>query len=279
MNFSKMHGCGNDFVVVHEMECVDELARLAPAICNRRRGVGADGVLVVLPSDHADLRMRIFNADGSEAEMCGNGIRCAHRYALKYGLRSGTAMVFETLAGPVGTESAGEQVRVNMGPPVLRGPDIPVALDLERIADHPLEVGGRRLRFTAVSMGNPHAVFHVDELSDELVLGIGPLVERHELFPRRVNAEFIQVLDSGRVRMRVFERGVGETQACGTGACASAVAGILTGRHGSPVIVELSGGELQVAWDGAAGDPVWMTGPAVEAFTGSIQPELLCSRD
>jgi len=270
MEFAKMHGCGNDFVVAHEVGDVEALGRAAPRLCDRRTGIGADGIVIVLPSSTADLRMRIFNADGSEAEMCGNGIRCAYRYARARGLCAAGRAVFQTGAGLVSTESAGERVRVNMGPPVLRAADIPVALSTDRVVDQPIVVGNRQLRFTAVSMGNPHAVFHVDALTDELVLGTGALVERHELFPRRVNAEFVVVESRDRVRMRVFERGVGETLACGTGACAAAVAGILTGRHGSPVAVELPGGQLDIEWGGRDDGPVWMTGPAVEVYTGTV---------
>ena len=270
MTCAKMHGCGNDFILTHHAADVDAVIRATPALCDRRRGIGADGVILLLPSRSADWRMRIFNADGSEAEMCGNGIRCAYRYAVAHGLCAEGRIVFETAAGPIATEAKGELVRVNMGFPVLRARDIPVALDEERVLNYPLRIGGKDFQFTAVSMGNPHAVFHVDALSDELVRGIGALVERHELFPRRVNAEFIQVLDSGSVRMRVFERGVGETLACGTGACAAAVAGILTGRHGSPVSVELPGGQLIIEWGGSQQDPVWMSGPAVAVFETTI---------
>jgi len=273
MQFLKMHGCGNDFVVTHLTEGAgraDALMRAAPAVCDRRRGVGADGLIVLLPSERADLRMRIANADGSEAEMCGNGIRCAFVYARMRGLLKAGRAVFETLAGPIETEAEGDGVRVNMGRPRLAAAQIPVTATGSRVVDREVEAGGRRFRLTAVSMGNPHAVIHADELTDELVLGFGPQIERHPFFPRHVNVEFVKVLSPDRIRMRVFERGVGETQACGTGACAAAVAGVLTGRSGTSVTVELSGGELAIAWDGDPGHAVMMSGPAVCVYEGCM---------
>jgi diaminopimelate epimerase len=270
MRFTKMHGCSNDFVLTHEPVDSNALSAATPRLCNRRTGVGADGVILLQPSQRATLRMRIFNADGSEAEMCGNGIRCAFRYAVAHGLASGQRIEFETGAGIIVTEEADGLVRVDMGKPVLRARDIPVALDFDIVKEYPLDIDGRQLRFTAVSMGNPHAVFHVDELSDALVLQTGRKVECHPLFPRRVNAEFVTVLGRDRVRMRVFERGVGETMACGTGACAVAVAGILTGRHDHAVWVELPGGELHIEWSGSVSDSVFMTGPAVTVFEGEV---------
>ena len=272
MNFAKMHGCGNDFIVSHEVGPaeVPALARRAPALCDRRTGVGADGIVLVLPSPVADLAMRIINADGSEAEMCGNGIRCALRYALSRGLASGSAVTFHTLAGRIRAETQGELVRVDMGAPVLDAPAIPTAQAAGRVLMHELEAGGRSFAVTAVSMGNPHAVIYAEELSDELVLRYGPLLERHPFFPRRANIEFVKVLAEGEVALRVWERGCGETPACGTGACAAAVAGILNGRHGSPVRVRLTGGELRIEWNGDEQQSVFMTGPAAEVYTGRV---------
>lgn len=271
ISFLKMHGCGNDFVVTHVTN--GALERLVPRvsrICDRRTGVGADGVIVVGESRDADLRMRIWNADGSEAEMCGNGIRCAFVYAGLKGLAKSGKLVFETGAGRIVTEESGARVRVNMGAPVLAARKIPVDDDRERVVGAHIEAGGKRFEFTAVSMGNPHAVIHVDTITDELVLGYGPKIETHPYFPRKVNVEFATVLAPDRVRMRVWERGVGETMACGTGACAVAVAGVLGGKHGNAVTVELPGGELSIEWRGTAADPVYMTGPALVAFEGQL---------
>jgi diaminopimelate epimerase len=272
MNFVKMHGCANDFVLTHEVSggAMAALVAQAPALCDRRTGIGADGVILVLPSRTADLRMRIINADGSEAEMCGNGVRCFALYAALKGLYRGNALTVETLAGPVAVERRGEAFRVNMGSPVLDAARIPTTQQGGRVLMHPLEAGGRTFAVTAVSMGNPHAVVYADELSDELVLGIGPLLEKHPFFPRKVNVEFVTVLSPGEIRMRVFERGCGETMACGTGACAAAVAGVLNQRHGNHVTVHLRGGDLEVAWDGEPLHPVYMTGPAQVVFEGSV---------
>ncbi len=274
MDFAKMHGCCNDFVVTHieNPKEAETLQRRVPALCDRRRGVGADGVVVLLPSECADIRMRIFNADGGEAEMCGNGIRCAYRYAVKAGLVAGGRVEFETLAGTIATESAGEQVRVDMGRPTLEPAQIPVAADGDRVVMKRLDVDGERVAVTAVSMGNPHAVVYAEELTDDLVLGLGSRLESHPVFPRRVNVEFVRVDSPAAITMRVFERGVGETLACGTGACAAAVAGVLNGRHGTDVTVHLRGGDLRVTWDGTPSHSVLMTGPAVAVYTGSILP-------
>lgn len=272
MNFTKMHGCGNDFVVTHveRPEQSDALQRHVAALCDRRRGVGADGVIVVLPSESADARMRIFNADGSEAEMCGNGIRCACRYAAKAGLIGSGRAEFETLAGTITTEPDGDLVRVDMGKPILEARLIPVAADGERVVMRQLEVDGDMVEVTAVSMGNPHAVVYAEQLTDELVLGLGSRLESHPFFPKRVNVELVRVDSPAEITMRVFERGVGETLACGTGACAAAVAGVLNGRHRTAVTVHLRGGDLQVAWDGDRSHSVSMSGPAVQVYTGTI---------
>jgi diaminopimelate epimerase len=267
--FVKMHGLGNDFVVVDERggERTD-WPELAPRIAHRRFGVGCDQVLLLRASTTGDLRMDIYNADGSRAEMCGNGVRCAALWARARGLAAGEVLQVETLAGIVSTRFRGDEVEVDMGAPVLDGPRIPV--DAEGpVRGHPLAVGSASVAVTCVSMGNPHAVVFVADAESYPVAEVGPLLETHSFFPRRTNAEFVQVLAPDRLRMRVWERGAGITLACGTGACAAAVAAAWTGRAGRDVTVVLDGGELRVRWDEAT-DRVFLTGPAVEVFTGEM---------
>ena len=270
MRFEKMHGLGNDFIVVddRERQSIDWPA-LARRVCVRHTGVGADGILLIQTSDRADLRMRLFNADGSEAEMCGNGVRCVAQYVAVHGV-AGDRVVWETGAGPVITERLGDDlVTVDMGPPRFAAADIPVRFDgAEEVVDQPLQVGGVTLRVTCVSMGNPHCVTVVDDVDDFPLEEIGPLVERHAVFPERANFEIVQVVSRTRVRQRTFERGVGETNACGTGASAVGVAMQRLGLCDSPVTVELRGGPLHVAW--APGEPVRMTGPAQRVYTGHL---------
>jgi diaminopimelate epimerase len=270
MRFEKMHGLGNDFLVVDDREeqAVDWPA-LARRACERHIGVGADGILLIQPSDRADLRMRLFNADGSEAEMCGNGIRCVAEYVAVHGI-SGDHVVWETGAGAVVTERLGDDlVTVDMGPPRFAPQDIPAAFEgLAEIVDQPLQVGDRTLRVSCVSMGNPHCVVVVDDVDDFPLAEVGPLVERHAVFPQRANFEIVQVLARTRVRQRTFERGVGETNACGTGASAVGVAMQRLGLCDSPVTVELRGGPLHIAW--APGQSVRMTGPAQRVYTGHL---------
>ena len=272
MNFVKMHGCGNDFIVTHEIAdgAVENLRKRAPLLCDRRRGIGADGIILVLPSIGAGLKMRIINADGSEAEMCGNGIRCFAIYVRDKGLNAGGILTVDTLAGKIVTTLRGDTVRVDMGPPVLEASRIPVAGGSGPVIMQPVVADGRRFSVTAVSMGNPHAVIYADELTDDLVHNWGRRLECHPFFPRRVNVEFVKVVSDSEVRMRVFERGVGETHACGTGACATVVAGILNKKHGNAVKVRLIGGDLNVEWSGDPSQPVYMSGPAAVAYEGSI---------
>jgi diaminopimelate epimerase len=270
MRFEKMHGLGNDFLVVddREMQAVD-WPLLARRVCRRHTGVGADGVLLIQASDRADLRMRLFNADGSEAEMCGNGVRCVAEYVGVHGI-SGDHVVWETGAGPIITERLGEEmVTVDMGRPRFAPADIPMdAPGLDEVIDQPLPVGGRTLRVTCLSMGNPHCVTLVDDADAFPLDEVGPLLERHAAFPRRTNFEIVQVLSRTAVRQRTFERGVGETSACGTGAAAVGVAVQRLGLCDSPVTVELRGGPLHIAW--APGEPVRMTGPAQRVYTGHL---------
>src|SRR3990172_8548669 len=258
-----MQGLGNDFILI---DCRDRAissqlsaaGEMSKKLCHRRFGIGADQMLLLEASDSADFKMRIFNADGSEVEMCGNGIRCLAKYIWDRGLSSGSVLSIETRAGIIRPERAGDMVRVDMGEPVLEGRLIPVNLD-GVIKDFPLKIGDKDFTITCVSMGNPHAVIVVEDVAGFDLLKYGPLIETHELFPRRTNVEFIQAVDKGRLRMRVWERGSGETMACGTGASAAAVAANLKGLTGRKVAVALAGGELQIEW--AGDNHVYMTGP------------------
>jgi diaminopimelate epimerase len=278
MKFTKMHGAGNDYVYVDGFtERVDDPAGLAQAVSDRHFGVGGDGLILILPSAVADVRMRIFNADGSEAEMCGNGLRCVAKYAYDHGLVDRLELTIETGAGLLAVamvaNAAGrvERVRVNMGRPRLTRAEIPMSGPPEqRVIDQELTVLDRTLRINCVSMGNPHCVVFVDDVANFPVATYGPAIEHHPLFPRRTNVEFVQVLNPGEVRQRTWERGAGETLACVTGAAAVTVAGLLTGRTGHRLLNHLAGGDLEMAWDGTG--EVIMTGPAVEVFSGDFLP-------
>lgn len=279
MRFTKMHGAGNDYVCV---DCTrqrppprpDELAR---RVSDRHFGIGSDGLILILPSEVADARMRIFNADGSEAEMCGNGIRCLAKYLYEHGLCRRPNLSIQTGAGVLAldlevVDGVVRRVRVDMGEPILQPERVPTSLPGNPnlpgcpVVDAELEVAGRKLRVSCLSMGNPHCVTFVDRLSDQWVLGLGPQIEAHPYFPRRVNAEFVEVLSPGEVRVRVWERGSGETLACGTGASAVCVAGALTGRTKRTLLAHLRGGDLELQW--ADNNHVYLTGPAVEVFAG-----------
>ena len=272
--FRKLHGTANDFVYVDARGGLPaDPALLAPRICDRHRGIGADGLILLLDSSSADCRMRIFNADGSTAEMCGNGIRGFAKYVLDHGLVRADPLRVETDAG-VKTVSVRRDggtvasITVDMGPPEWDGRRIPVDAD-GTILERPLAVNGRSWTVSCVSMGNPHCVVFVDDPGTLALAEIGPAFERHPFFPRRVNTEFIAVESKERLRMRVWERGAGETLACGTGACAAAVVAARTGRTGRHVTVALPGGELEIDWRGD--DHVYMTGDAVEVFAGEIE--------
>jgi diaminopimelate epimerase len=274
MRFTKMHGAGNDYVYVDTFsETVpDDLPELARRISDRRFGVGGDGLILIRPSDRADARMQMFNADGSEAEMCGNGIRCVAKYVYDHGICRREQLRIETGRGvlAVSVEVAGQRVqrvRVDMGVPILDAARIPTTLPGSPVVNAPLTVAGRSLQVTSVSMGNPHCVIFVDEATDELVLGLGPQIETDPHFPARVNVEFVEVLGLGEVRQRTWERGSGETWACGTGASAVCVAGVLTGRTSRRVVNHLRGGDLELHWN-EADQHVQMTGPATEVFSG-----------
>ncbi len=274
MKFTKMHGAGNDYVYV---DCFRERfpadpAELARRIADRHTGVGGDGLILICPSDRADARMRMYNADGSESEMCGNGIRCVAKFLYDQGIAAKERLAIETGAGILTLDleirsGRAERVKVDMGEPVLEAARIPTLLSTPRAIAVPLEIGDRTFEATCVSMGNPHCVLFVPEATDELVLGYGPRIERDPRFPARVNVEFVEVRSRAELVQRAWERGSGETLACGTGASAVCVAGVLTGRSERQVTIRLRGGDLDLAWDEAGGH-VFMTGPAVEVFTG-----------
>lgn len=274
LRFTKMHGIGNDYVYVDLFaERLDaDPSALAVAISDRHCGVGSDGLILIGPSERADARMRMFNADGSEGEMCGNGVRCVAKYIHDHGIAPRDRVTIETGRGVLTLEIEAEggtarRVRVDMGTPILASAAIPTTLPGDPPRDVPVEVAGRELRLTCVSMGNPHAVAYVDDVAAFPVEAVGPLLERHPAFPNRVNAHFVQVIGPGEVRMRTWERGSGITLACGTGACGVCVAGVLTGRTERTILAHLPGGDLELEWP-ADDASVFMTGPAVEVFTG-----------
>ncbi len=270
--FTKMQGLGNDFVMI---DAVRRPVALTEAqvrwLADRHFGVGCDQLLVVEPASRPDVdfRYRIFNADGGEVEQCGNGARCFARFVFDQGLTAKREIRVETKKGIITPRlEADGNVTVDMGVPVLKPADVPFVSDSDAWVQ-PLDVAGSEVAITAVSMGNPHAVQVVADVDRAPVAEQGPLIERHPRFPARVNAGFLQIVDTHRVRLRVFERGAGETLACGTGACAAVVTGILRGLVSSPVAVETRGGELTIAWNGV-GTPVLMTGPAVTVFSGEL---------
>lgn len=273
IEITKMHGCGNDFVVVNATKeaLPDDRKALARALADRHFGVGCDQVLLVEESDRADFRMLIFNNDGSEVEMCGNGIRCLARYVVDKGLTDKKRLDVETLAGIIRPEVVGDLVRVDMGQPRFNTPDW--VWDDEKNVARPFEIGGRTLEVTTVSMGNPHCVIFVEELTDDFVLGLGPQIETDPRFPNRINVEFIKALSRRELNMRVWERGSGETLACGTGASASAVASVLNGLTERTVTVHLTGGDLLLEW--AEDGRVYMSGPAETVFEGTLALDAL----
>lgn len=277
MHFAKYQGLGNDFVFIDASRVqLADVFRAARKLCDRRFGIGADGLILLSASNKADARMRIINSDGSEAEMCGNASRCAPLFWRELGRLQGPRMTLDTLAGLIVTEIVDLEkglVRVDMGAPRLTRAEIPMTgPETERALDVPLQAAGEAWRGTAVSMGNPHFVIFVPDMKQVDLACVGPEIEKHPLFPRKTNVEFVQVLDKNTVRMRVWERGAGITQACGTGSCAAAVAGALTERTGESVRVILDGGELQISW--RHGEHVWMTGPAKKVFEGDFADDL-----
>lgn len=275
MKFTKMQGIGNDYVYVNcFQEKVENPGELAVRVSDRHFGIGSDGLILIKPSEEADFRMEMYNADGSEGAMCGNGIRCVAKYVYDYGLTDQTSLSVETKSGIKYLDLTIEdgkvcQVRVNMGAPELESRKIPVVSDKERVIDQPIEVQGRIYHMTCVSMGNPHAVVYLDDVKNLKIEEIGPEFESHSCFPDRVNTEFVRVVDEHTVEMRVWERGSGETLACGTGACAVAVASILNGYVNGEVTVKLLGGDLKIFWDEKE-NLIYMTGPATVVFDGEI---------
>lgn len=275
MKFTKMEGLGNDYVYVNCFrETVDNPSEVAKKVSDRHFGIGSDGLILIKPSEIADFRMDMYNADGSQAEMCGNGIRCVAKYVYDYGLTDKTSISIETLAGIKYldlqvTDGKVSLITVNMGSPELIPDKIPVISDSKRVVDEPIEVDGTTYKMTCVSMGNPHCIVFVEDTASFPLETVGPLFENHERFPKRVNTEFIQLLDRKTVNMRVWERGSGETLACGTGACASAVACILNGLTEDEITLHLLGGDLIVRWD-QQDNLVYMTGPAQVVFDGEI---------
>ena len=275
MKFTKMQGLGNDYVYVNcFQEKIENPSELSIKVSDRHFGIGADGLILIKPSDVADFEMEMYNADGSQGAMCGNGIRCVAKYVYDYGLTDKTSITVNTKSGIKYLDLTIEngkavQIRVNMGAPILEASRIPVVSSKERVINEPVIVDGKEYHITAVSMGNPHAVTYIDDVKGLEIEKIGPQFENHEIFPDRVNTEFVKVLDSHTVEMRVWERGSGETLACGTGACAVAVAYILNGLTEEEVTVKLLGGDLKIRWDRKE-NLVYMTGPAEVVFDGEF---------
>lgn len=280
MKFTKMHGLGNDYVYVN---CFEEKIENPPAVAryvsDRHFGIGSDGLIMINPSEAADFEMEMYNADGSRGEMCGNGIRCVAKYVYDYGLTDKTNISVETLGGIKYLDLTVEDgkvvlVRVDMGKPELVPEKIPILMEgydetAGQVVDAPIVVEGEEYRMTGVSMGNPHAIVYVDDVQGLDIEKIGPKFENHKRFPQRINTEFARVIDRQTAEMRVWERGSGETLACGTGACAVAVSSILNGYTDNQVVVKLLGGDLKIEWDREA-DRVYMTGPATVVFDGEI---------
>lgn len=281
MKFSKMHGIGNDYIYVNCFEeKIDEPEKISVVLSDRHKGIGSDGLVLIMSSEKADFRMRIFNADGSEAMMCGNATRCIGKYVYDMGLTDKTEITLETNSGIKYLklflkDGKVDLVTVDMGKAILVPRDIPVDSDRESFVSQPLEVGGKEYKVTCVSMGNPHAVIFTDGIDDMELEKIGPLFENHKLFPNRINTEFAEVIDAHTLKMRVWERGSGETFACGTGTCATVVAAVLNGicPKDEEVLVHLRGGDLRIIWknDGT----VLMTGPAEYVFEGNVSDEFI----
>ena len=278
MKFTKMHGAGNDYIYVDcTQSVIDNPSQVAIDLSDRHFGIGSDGLILIKKSDKADFFMEMYNADGSQGQMCGNGIRCVGKFVYDNGLTDKTTVTIDTLAGvkilelKTGADGKVETARVNMGAPILTSRQIPVVSTKEQVIDEPLNVDGTTYHITAVSMGNPHAIVYMDDLRNLDIEKIGPKFENHIAFPDRINTEFVKVIDRHTLQMRVWERGSGETLACGTGACAVAVASTLNGLvdEDQPVTVKLLGGDLQILWNRQE-NLVYMTGPATTVFDGEI---------
>ena len=276
MKFTKMHGCGNDYVYVNGFtEKVADKPKAVVALSDRHFGIGSDGVIYINPSQQADFEMEMYNADGTRAEMCGNGIRCVGKYVYDHGMTDKTSITVESFGKVKYLDLTVEngkvvKVKVNMGKPELTAKDVPVVSVHEQVIDEEIIVKEKSYRMTCVSMGNPHAVVFMDDVEHLAIEEIGPYFENHERFPNRTNTEFVQVIDDSHVKMRVWERGTGETLACGTGCCATAVACVLNRLTGAHVTVQVLGGEIEIYWDQKE-NLVYMTGPAVTVFEGETE--------
>lgn len=279
MKFTKMHGCGNDYVYVN---CFEEKlsneSKIAAYVSDRHFGIGSDGMILIKPSKIADFEMAMYNADGSRGEMCGNGIRCVAKYVYDYGLTDKKTVAIESMGKikyitlNVGNDNKVVSARVDMGSPILKASEVPVISDMEKAIDDEIVVDDKTYKMTCVSMGNPHAVVFIDKSPKDFDLEhIGPKFENHNRFPNRTNTEFAYVVDRKNIEMRVWERGAGETLACGTGSCATAVAAIINGLCDNDVTIHLVGGDLQISWSGNESDSVFMTGPATTVFEGNIE--------
>lgn len=278
MEFTKMEGCGNDYVYVNGFTTkIENPGKVSEIVSDRHFGIGSDGLIIINSSEVADFKMSMYNADGSEGKMCGNGIRCVAKYVYDNKMTEKTTITVETLSG-IKTlvlhveDGKVKTVRVDMGRPIILAKDIPVNSENEKVINEPITVDGNIYRITCVSMGNPHAITFVDDTDHLEIEKIGPKFENHQIFPDRVNTEFIQIIDRNTIKMRVWERGSGETLACGTGACASVVACVLNDLTENKVTVKLLGGDLSIEYDRDK-DTVYMTGPAKIAFTGNIDIE------
>lgn len=275
MKFTKMHGCGNDYVYVNCFEeTVDNPSEISIKVSDRHFGIGSDGLILIKPSDKADFFMEMYNADGSQGEMCGNGIRCVAKYVYDFGLTDKTELSIDTLGGIKYLklelkDNKVENVVVDMGSPILKPSDIPVNYDGEQCVNQKITVQDVEFKITCVSMGNPHAVTFMKDIDNLKIDVLGPMFENHEKFPKRINTEFVEVVDRTHIKMRVWERGSGETLACGTGTCASVVACVLNGLTDNKVEVELLGGKLFVEYDREE-NKVYMKGPATIVFSGEI---------
>jgi len=275
MKFTKMHGAGNDYIYVNGIsQSVENPSSLALKLSNRNFGIGSDGLVVILPSDKADFRMQMFNSDGSEAEMCGNATRCVGKYVFDNNLTSKKEITLETKAGIkyitlLEGDTKARKVTVDMGEPILDPQLIPVNVAEQPVLNYPLDIDGKIWNISCVSMGNPHAVVFTENIKDLDLITLGPKFEKNPIFPRKTNTEFIEVIDKNTLNMRVWERGAGETLACGTGACASAVAAILNNHCERNITIHLIGGDLHIEWR-ESNNHVYMTGEAVTVFEGTI---------
>lgn len=276
MKFTKMHGISNDYIYINgATEKIYNPSDVAIKLSDRHTGIGSDGIVMILPSKTCDFRMRMFNSDGSEAEMCGNASRCVGKYVYDKGLTKKTKVSLETLAGKKilnlhVVDGKVDTVTVDMGEPILRGVDIPTIFDLPTVVSQPIVVSGKKILTTCVSMGNPHSVVYVDDVDSLDLEKIGPSYEYHPAFPHKTNTEFVEIHNRSEVKMRVWERGAGETMACGTGACAVAVASALNGFTDRDVCVKLRGGDLHIKWS-EEDNHVYMTGPATTVFEGEVE--------